>query len=305
MTRTEKERRLDELVRQWKTTPPEGNEARRQALWAELFMLFFKLYDEDGPLKNSQDVLNVFETTVKNYDPDRGIPYTHYVNKMMKYRWKDKITPDTVTIRTAEGKAEVPVSFTDMETADRPVVHEGGKITVRLPVKSDEMEQDVAFESLYEDLTALILNFAECRRGKAASPQRLLWYRLFYTEDMTFSWKERRFRYLHERDVFQALYQPYLDYYMSRPCHSGDEVAATPLKRYGEVVPSCQTSERWLETKVPLPADVSLNYLRRVEGISKGVSKSNRANLLNGYDDSKTGKHIAGYREEVRAIVKS
>ena len=303
--RAEKERRLNELVMRWKTTPSEGNEALRQALWTELFVLFFELYDKKGPLKESQEVLNVFETTVKHYDPDRGFPYTHYVNRMMKYRWKDKTIPDTITIHTAEGKAEIPVSYTDMEQADRPIIHEGGKTTVRLSMNPAEMETAVLLESLYDDLTALILNFARRHQGKNASPQRLLWYRLFYTEDMTLSWKERQFRCLHERDVFQALYQPYLDYYMSRPCHSGDEVAATPLKRYGEVVPDCKETERGQETKVPLPADVSLNYLRRVEGISRGVSKTNRANLLNGYNDSKTGKHITGYREEVRDILKN
>ena len=302
MTRKEKERRLDKLVRQWKTTPPEGNEACRQAVRDELFILFFDLYDDQ---EGSQDVLDVFEATVKNYDPEKGFPFTHYVNRTMKYRRKDKTIPDTVIIQTAEGKTEIPVSYTDMEQVDRPVIHEGGKTTVRSSMNTEEMENTVLLESLYDDLTALILNFAGRHQGKNASPQRLLWYRLFYTEDMTFSWKERQFRYLHERDVFQALYQPYLDYYMSCPCHSGKEVAATPLKPYEEVVPDCKETERGHETKIPVPADVSLNYLRRVEGISKGVSKTNRANLLNGYDDSKTGKHITGYREEVRDIVKN
>ena len=115
-----------------------------------------------------------------------------------------------------------------------------------------------------------MLNFAQRHQGQAANERRREWFRLFYTEDMTQALKLMPLTFLHERDVFQAMKLPYLDYYMAKICRTGPQIAAAPLKPYSAVVPERAGTDT--ETPVPLPADVSLSYKRLCGGERVGAS---------------------------------
>ena len=272
--RKEKERRLNEAARLWKTTPPEGNEAVIESLRQQVFTMSFELFDSDG---NAMAFMDAFEEAYRKYDADQGA-FVNYLSTLFKNRKTDRFRYDR---RHAPGgdSLDAPVSTSEDNDLTRYDVTASA---------ADSPDSGVMFESLYVELTALVLNFAQNHKGRQANEDRRKWYRIFFTEDMTLTYKTHHYTFNHERDIFQAILLPYLDYYMARPCRTGREIVLTPLKPYGEVVPG-QKDDR-AETRVPLPADVSLAYLSRCEG--KTFKRPARSNQLN------------FYREEVERISK-
>ena len=263
--RKAKEARLNEVVLQWKTTPQEGNEVLLGSLWNEIFILFFELYDN----QNNNDleyrsgtnyVLDVFERTIRLYDPNKGFPFSHYAASSIKGALRNKL-PKGIEVSIYE----------DESSSDDSVTREDDL----LDSNAENVEGIALFNAMSAELAAIILDFAS-RQSKKNNQTRLLWYRMFYTEDMTFAWKElKTIPYAHDRDIFAAIEQSYLDYYMMKKCRTGQEVSRTHLKPYEEVVPSATGNKD--ETPIPIPADVSLCYLEK-SSIS-GATRSNRSNF--------------------------
>lgn len=270
--RKAKEARLDEVVLQAKSLPVTGDETRLLSLRNEAFVLFFELYDTEDDLSHTDGtnyVLDVFESTMRLFDPSKGVPYTHYVNFTMKRRKIVKIP------LTDEGEP-IAIASIDAKRYDS----DGSPMANQIEDRTEEdPEKSGLFDSLYVELTSSILHFAERHTGRSNNAKRLSWYKIFYTEDMTYTWKMRAVRFIHERDVFSALDSGYLDYYMSQKCRKGEEVAKTPLKKYEDVVPAAKGNKE--ETPVPLPADVSIAYLN-TQSFS-GASRTNRSNYMGDY----------------------
>ena len=109
--------------------------------------------------------------------------------------------------------------------------------------------------------------------GRANNPERRNWFRLFFTEGVTCSIKKEGQIFTQEREIFETIKQPYLDFYMSDVCRTQKKLYQTPLRMYGEIVPGQDCSK-----KPPLPfhADISLAYLEQCEG--KKVGNSTRSN---------------------------
>lgn len=265
MEKTDKSRRLDEVALQWKTLPDTGHEAQKEALWLELFELFFELFDDAA---GSESVLDMFERTTANYDPAAG-PFSHYVRRSDTFRKHDEdLKRKKATIES------VPLEL--------PVGEDGSATLADLLPDTNAADPDRFFEmeGLYAELISNILHFGEIHYGKANNKTRLCWYRLFFTEDMTYSWKTEGVSYVNERDVFRAMLLDYLDYYMEELCRTRKEVCRSPLKPYGETVPGTADGNR--ETPLPIPADVSLAYLKR-SGSSLGSTRAARSNNMKLY----------------------
>lgn len=261
--RKEKERRLNQVALLWKTTLPEGNEAVIESLRQQIFTLAFELFDG-----GSGAFMDAFEETYQNYDPDKGV-FSNYLSKVFKGRKTDHFRYDSRHAPSGDS-LDAPVSTSEDNTLTL------GDIT---PSSTGDPEKMVMFESHYVELTTLVLNFFQNHTGRQANETRRRWYRIFFTEDMTLTYKTRPYVFSHERDIFKAMLLPYLDYYMSRPCRTGAEITFTPLKPYDEVV-TAQEGNR-AETKVPLPAQVSLAYLALCEGVS--VTEEARSNQIKFY----------------------
>lgn len=272
--RKEKERRLNQAALLWKTTPPEGKEAVIESRRQEMFILAFELFDSKN---DPMAFMDAFEEAYQEYDADKGA-FVNYLSTLYKYRKKDRIRHDSRHAPRANS-LDAPVSASGDNDLTLGDVTESA---------SSGPDSGVMFESLYAELAALVLNFARNHTGRQANEARRKWYRIFFTEDMTETYKTYPFAFSHERDIFDAMLLPYLDYYMSRRCRTGGEIALTPLRPYGEVVPAREGSRE--ETKVPLPADVSLAYLSLCEGGS--ATAGARSNQLK------------FYREEVGRISK-
>lgn len=263
------EQRLDETARRWKSMPSEGNEAAAQALKNQIWLLVFQLYEREDPAGGDEAVLNALEEAFARYAPEQGA-FSHYFSLLLSGRKKDAYR---------YGQRHAPGG----DSLDRPVSEDGG-LTLGDALAADEASEPgyaLEVDGLFAELTSLILNFS-ARRDRAGNETRRMWYRLFYTEDMTQAMKARRFRFLHERDIFTAMDTGYLDYYMTAVCRTGREVMAAPLKRCRDVMPE---SEDTREVPFPFPAGVSLGYLRSCKGIEVGGSA--RSNQIGAYRKEK------------------
>lgn len=264
MDRKTQEARLNQVAEQWARLETDRNEAIRQSLYEEIFILVFQLYD----WSKEEWVVDIFEEAMRKFDPDRR-PFSHYISFLAARRKKNahekKHSLAGISLDAAVGEE----TSTLMELQKAP--------------ESAEPERRFVWEEAFLELTSMILNFTQCHTGKSANETRRNWYRIFYTEDMTLAVKSVEFHLLHERDMFAAMKQPYLDYYMSAPCATGAQLRNTALRPYGQVVP--ERAGEMGETPLPIPADVSLSYLRLREGTQVGAST--RSNQLKCYKEEK------------------
>lgn len=141
--------------------------------------------------------------------------------------------------------------------------------------------------------TAQILNFTEKLFGRRkANPTRRLWFRMFYTEYITYIAKIMQkvdtdiSYYINEEEIFQALRtniaacnmqesaERYLDYYMSLCCKTLRDIGFTEMKLYDEL----ENFERDFDfskkgTRISIfeegekvgrmPQDVSVGYMKK------------------------------------------
>ena len=188
------------------------------------------------------------------------------------FRTTDKIKADYPQLPAFDSFDDLLGRTQQVDSLDQPVGEEETASLGDICAAPDDTRPELRCEAEapLAELTAQVLNFAQRHQGQAANERRREWFRLFYTEDMTQALKLMPLTFLHERDVFQAMKLPYLDYYMAKICRTGPQIAVTPLKPYSAVVP--QRAGTDTETPVPLPADVSLSYKRLCGGERVGAS---------------------------------
>lgn len=270
------EQKLDETAELWKSMLSEGNEAAAQACKIQIWELVFELYDRedqaDASGRKATAVLDVMKEALAKYTPEAGA-FSRYFSYLLKRREIDAYRYDE---RHAPGG----------DSLDRPISEEGGLTLGDTLTANPETEPEAAIDvdGLFAELTSRILNLS-ARQGRAGNETRRMWYRIFYTEDMTCAMKEHVFRFVHPRDIFEAMETDYLDYYMTAVCRDEQAVMDTPLKRCCDVIPESTDTQ---EIPFPFPAGVSLAYLKACRGISaSGAARSN---------------HLKEYRREKSAI---
>jgi hypothetical protein len=267
MKTDEREQQLNEKVLRWKAEALSDSD--RDVLRNEIFILVFQLYDKD----NSLIFVETLVEALQKYDPAKG-PFSHYFKFLLKKRSTD-------AYRQSEKHA--PAAF----SLDAPFPEDNG-LTLMDFVEDPRAEIEgtgATVGYVYDELTAQILNFAERRTGRENNEKRRMWYRIFYTEDITNAAKSVRLNLWHERDAFSAMELAYLDYYMQKPCRTLRQIEDVPLKPYQEVVPDRSAELRDQETPIPIPADVSIAYLDLCKHIQ--VGKTARSNQLKFYKEEK------------------
>ena len=138
------------------------------------------------------------------------------------------------------------------------------------PVKQFELNSSL------ELLTAQILSFDERHHCSKQSRIQNMWYRLFFTENITDATMAIALEVTNEKALFRAMWLEYLDYYMSLPCRTLREIRRTNLKIYEEILHDYTEEEAKKELRVPLEARVMLAYLEAHQGIK--VQASARSN---------------------------
>ena len=185
----------------------------------------------------------------------------------------------TTPEKVKEKKYVYPESF------DTPMGDEDGLTLsdVYEDSRSEYMPHEaVVSRSSVASMLAVLFHFQEHLHGRANNPVRRNYYRMFYTDSMVY--------FIHgdmlppesiarEREMFEAMKPEFLDFFMRNKCRTAAQIADSPLKAWGELVPG-RPMDR--EPAQPLPNDVYLTYLNDREG--KGLkSESAIANQRSAY----------------------
>lgn len=274
MKNVNNEKKLNAIMREMALQTDENEKIR---LRAEAILLAMENNDTSSPLyDNGTDLwMQVLAYTMEHYDPKNG-PYTHYFRFVIAKREKDRFK-DVLNRPIESLDAQKPSSSTGEEGIQiHETISNSNQCNKTNTADSERIEDspEIRLMLAVADLTALVLNFAEYH--KRDSEKTRLWYRLFFTEDITVIAKETGATYFHERDIFSAMKIPYLDFFMSRPCRRIVEICVTPMKPYEQIVPERAGHTEELPLKMNgyvFPADVSLSYLSRCEGIHAAGSE--------------------------------
>ena len=267
MTKSEEkslEERLDNTAVQLRMIQDESNSARAETLRNELGLLVYSRFFRESFGYDEQDIFQeAFFNAYETFTPEKG-SFSRYFSFLLGKRMKDLFRK-----RRLES-LDAPINSADEDSGTI-----GEQIADETTPAPDSR---VLFEARCMENTAMILNFTKLHPGRQGNEKRRCWYRIFFTENMTLIYKELDVHFDHERDIFTAMLIPYLDFYMSRPCRTGEQIAVTPLKPYRDVI-----SGRSAETgrvPVPIPGDVSVSFLR---SIGEQASASARSNIYPEY----------------------
>lgn len=267
------ERELDEAAVRWKSCSAEGDMAAAQAQKGRIWLLVFGLYDQDEPAKKNRDPDRQEEQAAREYDPnvildvlcevfDRFTPekgsFSHYFSLLLKRRRVD-------SYRKAKSHAPFHVSL------DRPLSEEGAACVGDVIPSEDDLEGEVILgaDAMACTLISAMLELPRRLHGRANNDTRHNYFRMFFAETVV--------RCVHganalepfrrrERDTFQAMKLEFLDFFMAELCRTVDGIADSRLKPYGALVEGRGPEE----TRLPLPGEVYVSYLGRVEHTKVG-----------------------------------
>lgn len=251
---------------------------KKKTVFMELFQLLFLAFSDKSKLDTGDErFVNNIIKAIESYDVSKsnGMTFYNYTYGILLKRKKDydklKSNQKHISIdeqvETSEDKVNIIEKISD----------EKGVSVER------KVESKYIFDLYIISLTSSILNFHSTYTGKANNLERRIWHHIFYTEDITNIMKNygEIINIKHERDVFSAIDKDYLDYYMSKSCGTLSEIFKTKLKLYSEVVPERVTDN--YEIEVPIPGDVSCNYLLIEKDYKAG--KTARSNQFKIYND--------------------
>ena len=271
--------RLDQLGRDYFALSAVGNEARRLALEIEIWELVFDLFGKqtasgtEVALRDATGTL--WEKDWRKFDPNKG-SLSSFMEYRLQKRAKDSQFQDEGVrkVKTADldTQKQIEKRINHNISLDTPLnPGEDGTQTLSkvLPDVSPEPTTDDPLDEIWlNDLAylgmLLILELPTRLRGKANNPIRQNYFRMFFTDGVVaYLHQEQTLEVFlqHERDLFHAMKLTFLDYFMCHPCRTVKEIVSCDLKPYGELVDN-RPMER---PKQPLPNDVYLAYLERVE----------------------------------------
>ncbi|MEG1683004.1 MAG: hypothetical protein RR295_04180 [Oscillospiraceae bacterium] len=251
--------KLNQLGAQWNAAQTPGNEAVRQAVEFEIWNLVFQIYDRP---EQADQLGEMWEREWPKFDPDKG-SLTSFLDYRFKMRERDQQRSNA---RAAEkcGSLDAKIS------GDGENEITGGEFLADAPAEDAFLLQERLDAEAF-GWTALILGLPRRLQGRANNPIRLNYFRMFFTDSFSnFLRKEAEpTRYVaHERDAFQAMKLPFLDYFMDRPYRAILELAEGHLKSYGDLV----DGRPMTEAKQPLANDVFIAYLGRLESYQANAS---------------------------------
>lgn len=258
MKRADKEAakaRLEALCAQWAALGPEDG-SRKLSLQGEIFELVFDLFPNP---KQRDEIAAVFLGDWKGFDPAKGSAYGFFSSRLSlrakdtyedKKKYQDRIVSDTV--QTDDG--------------------EDISLLANLPAGArSDPEDALQLDATACELLIGILDLPQRLRGRANNPTRHNYFRMFFTDGIAASFHQNTIPEIYlrrERDLFTAMKEEFLDFFMRDRCRTVETICRSPLKPYGDLVEGRGTEE----TKLPLPGDVYVSYLDRMEHTKAGLS---------------------------------
>lgn len=267
--RSEKLRReLDRLGEQLGELQPEHDGDAYLNLQNSILLAANKLYANSNDDLALEAFLEICASSEwKTFDPKKGT-LSAFFSERVKLR-KSKILHQDFGGRykkeTGLVKDKERQVFIRHASLDAPIDDaEGASLGELQRDTSPTPEEEAALDDLSLRILILFMDLGKHLGGRANNPTRRNYFQMFFTNGVATALHEQEapkvFRQ-RERDLFQALKIPFLDYFMAAACRTVDAIAATPTKSYGQIVEG-RGSE---ETPLPLPNDVYTAYLDRVE----------------------------------------
>lgn len=256
MGKTEKEAQkaeLEQLCAEWAALGPEDG-GRKLNLQGQIFELVFLLFPG-----REEWITSVFLSDWNRFDPAKGSAYGFFADRSKKRMIDAKRTDSEYskhiisdTVQTDDGE--------EVSLLDKLPDEQGGD-----PGERMRMDAEVCA------LIAAMLELPQRLQGRANNLTRHNYFRMFYTDGVVTSLRNCPVREIlrkRQRDMLAAMKLEFLDYFMAEQCRTVDRIADSPLKAYGELVEGREMEE----TDLPLPGDVYVSYLDRVEHTKVGLS---------------------------------
>ena len=256
---------VDRLAAEWYATPAgEEHAAEKQKLLEECLGLSYSLLS--GPLLDGLG--DFWEHDFQRFDPALS-PFSKFLLSRLKLRVRDGVREDLGLRRVKQDGETVTVGTASLdalieEDADGDMARQ-----VRDPRAEEALEEVFLDERAYECL-ALILDLPNKLQGKANNPEKIGYYRMFFTDGVTDYIRSGygRVFFAHEGDLFRAAKLPFLDFFLDRVCRTVSNLASSETRLYGQLVEGRPDEP----VEQPLPQDVYRSYLAREEGRKAGLS---------------------------------
>lgn len=270
---------LERLGREWYGCGP-GDTARKKVLQNEIFMRLDKLCSREW----DSAIGTFWEKDWQRFDPNQG-SLENYVRARLPLRrqddekkergwYKGTATDPKTGKKIINPKTEKPKRIWK-DPKEKDMRTEGGEWINPIEILPDsavhKLDERFFLDETACQLLTLMLQMEINLQGKRGNSVRFRYFRMFFTNDVvnivhTDGAPDPFLR--RERDLFEAIYVCFLDYFMHAPCRSVVEILHTRLKPYGELVENREMEE----TPLPLPQDVYISYLKREENYSAGRS---------------------------------
>ena len=246
--------KLNRLGEEWSAAAGDGRKALEGEIFTLVLALFKKVCLKNTDFPYLEGIADVWEKDWPRFDASRGTLYGFFARRLHDravdlYR-KERRNLSAVSLDAPTGTDENERAVTMLDTQGQEDVY---------PV----LEQNRVTELLSQ-----ILRFPERLHGHAANPERLNYYRMFFTDGVSDALRKGALnpdQIPHERELLEIMKKRFLDFYLARICRSAAEIQDCPLKAYGELV----AGRPMEEPKRPLPNDVYVTYLKTREGKTK------------------------------------
>lgn len=254
-------KKLDKLAEEWYALPAEGNEAQKQALAERLFSGVVAALAKSRYL----DALGSFWLKEwKNFDPRKGT-FSGFVNVRLKRCAEELGHEDRNEQRrtqTDPGTGEKKTQWVDRTTSLNAPAGTEGESEVGDLISDPAQTPDRLADGML--LVALALDLQK-RLVEEGRGEQSRYFPLFFTDGVADLVQQEEISGLDkgkEREIFAAMRLPFLDFFTRQECRTIAAIRMTDLKPYGELVEGRPLDE---ETRLPLPNDVYIAYLDRVE----------------------------------------
>ena len=262
--------RLNELGIQWMEVKAYGSLSERRNMESEIFTLIPRLFPGYADAWGTFFIEDWYA-----YTSEKGNLY-QYCSNRLAWRSKDQFQKDN-DIRRRKVK--------NNETGGYDRI---GVRPLSLQEKTDESDE-AEYQELLEDtsspalddllmanstmvqLITQMLRLPQDLQGKANNPQRINYYRMFFTDSIAnIAQNQEGISSLDERekDLFSVLQLPFLDFFQERICRTVAQLRSSCTKAYGRMVEGRPMED----PGHPLPNDVYCAYLETRENTKVGSS---------------------------------
>lgn len=250
---------LNSLAQEWYELPAPGNEAKKQSMEERLFAGVLELLPQ-----RKVDALGIFWLKDwKNFDPGKG-SFAGFVNERLVW-WAKTIKHQDLDKRRKQ--------ITDPDTGEKKTRWVSRNTSLNAPIgdeeETGELEEMISDptherERVMAGMLLLALALKLQHQLSSAKGEQKRYFPLFFTDGVTHLIQEAGSFDLNareEKEILSSIRLPFLDFFTSRECRSLAALAQVRMKPYGELV----EKRPMKETNLPLPDDVFMAYLKKIE----------------------------------------